>query len=98
MQYLFDLINTLNGIVWGLPMIIMILGTGLYLQIRLRFMPIRKIAQGFRMIWKSRAPGAAAAGEISPFAALIPRAPFRPRSGYAPRWSSAGVLSVSVYE
>lgn len=71
MQVLIDLINTINGIVWGLPMIILILGTGLYLQFRLGFMPIRKIVQGFRMIWKSRTPGAAAEGEISPFAALM---------------------------
>lgn len=71
MQVLIDLITTVNGIVWGLPMIILILGTGLYLQCRLGFMPIRKIVQGFRMIWKSRKPGAAAEGEISPFAALM---------------------------
>lgn len=71
MQYTLDLINTLNGIVWGVPMIVMILGTGFYLQLRLGFMPIRKIFQGFRMIWKSRTPGTAAEGEISPFAALM---------------------------
>ncbi|MEO6353164.1 MAG: alanine:cation symporter family protein, partial [Burkholderiaceae bacterium] len=71
MQVLIDLINTINGIVWGLPMIILILGTGLYLQFRLGFMPIRKIVQGLRMIWNSRTPDAAAKGEISPFAALM---------------------------
>jgi AGCS family alanine or glycine:cation symporter len=63
--------NWLNGIVWGVPMIVLIIGTGLYLQLRLGFMPIRKIVYGFRMIWKSRTPGAKAEGEITPYAALM---------------------------
>lgn len=71
MQLINDLFNWLNGIVWGVPMIVLILGTGLYLQIRLGFMPIFRIPYGFRMIWKSRTPGAKAEGEISPFAALM---------------------------
>jgi AGCS family alanine or glycine:cation symporter len=71
MQFLNELFTTLNDIVWGVPMIVLILGTGLYLQLRLGFMPIFKIPYGFRMIWKSRTPGAKAEGEISPFAALM---------------------------
>src|SRR5690606_14580861 len=63
--------NWLNGIVWGVPMIVLILGTGFYLQVRLGFMPLFKIIYGFRMIWKSRTPGAAAEGEITPYAALM---------------------------
>lgn len=63
--------NWLNGIVWGVPMIVLIIGTGLYLQLRLGFMPIRKVAYGFRMILKSRRPGRAAEGEITPYAALM---------------------------
>ena len=71
MQLINDFFNWLNGVVWGVPMIILILGTGLYLQIRLGFMPIFRIPYGFRMIWKSRRPGANSEGEISPFAALM---------------------------
>ena len=71
MQVINDFFNWLNGIVWGVPMIILILGTGLYLQIRLGFMPILRIPQGFRMIWGSRTAGTRAEGEISPFAALM---------------------------
>lgn len=61
----------LNGIVWGVPMIVLILGTGLYLQIRLAGMPLRKIGHGFRMIAQSRRPDDMAEGEITPFAALM---------------------------
>ncbi|ANX03430.1 alanine/glycine:cation symporter family protein [Immundisolibacter cernigliae] len=71
MHYLNEFFTALNGIVWGVPMIVLILGTGLYLQLRLGFMPIFKIGYGFRMVWKSRQPGAAGEGEISPFAALM---------------------------
>ena len=39
MQLINDFFNWLNGVVWGVPMIILILGTGLYLQLRLGFMP-----------------------------------------------------------
>ncbi|SDD32405.1 alanine or glycine:cation symporter, AGCS family [Paracoccus isoporae] len=66
-----NFVSGLNGIVWGVPMIVLILGTGLFLQLRLGFMPIRKIGYGFRMIGKSRRPDDAADGEITPFAALM---------------------------
>lgn len=71
MQILNEFFTWLNGIVWGVPMIVLILGTGLYLQLRLGFMPIRKIGYGFAMIMKSRRPGKAGEGEISPYAALM---------------------------
>lgn len=71
METLDTFFNWLNGIVWGVPMIVLILGTGLYLQVRLGFMPLFKIIYGFRMIWKSRTPGAKAEGEITPYAALM---------------------------
>ena len=41
METLTSVTNTVNGIVWGWPMLILILGTGFYLMIGLRFMPIR---------------------------------------------------------
>ncbi len=71
METLNELVGSLNSIVWGVPMIILILGTGFYLQFRLGFMPLRKIIYGFRMIWKSRSPEDKAEGEITPFAALM---------------------------
>lgn len=71
MQALHAFFNWLNGIVWGVPMIVLILGTGFYLQLRLGFMPLRKIGHGLRLILKSRDRGDARDGEISPFAALM---------------------------
>jgi AGCS family alanine or glycine:cation symporter len=72
MQAIHAFVDWFNGIVWGVPMIVMILGTGLYLNIRLGFMPLLKIGHGFKMIWAGRKKsGNAADGEISPFAALM---------------------------
>lgn len=64
-------LQTLNAWVWGLPLIVLILGTGLYLQLRLRFMPLRQIGPSLRLIWRSRQVNDAGAGQISPYAALM---------------------------
>lgn len=71
MQQLTEWLQTLNGMVWGIPMVVLILGTGFYLQLRLGFMPLRNIAYGFRMIWKSRTVDDKDSGDISPYAALM---------------------------
>lgn len=52
-------------------MLIAILGSGLFLMLSLKFMPIRNIKRGFSEIWQGRAKGDASTGQISPFAALM---------------------------
>ncbi|HEX2170984.1 MAG TPA: sodium:alanine symporter family protein [Dehalococcoidia bacterium] len=71
MEAVNNLLNSINGIVWGVPMIIAILGTGLFLQYRLRLMPIFRIGTGFKLLWGGRRAGPESEGEISPFAALM---------------------------
>jgi alanine or glycine:cation symporter, AGCS family len=61
----------LNAVVWGWPMLILILGTGLFLTVGLGFMPIRKLGTGFKLLWSSRKGGEEKDGEISPFNALM---------------------------
>jgi AGCS family alanine or glycine:cation symporter len=50
-------------------MLILLLGTGLYLTIRLRFLPLRNLFYAFSLLWKRRNPKEE--GDISPFAALM---------------------------
>ncbi|PWV65863.1 alanine/glycine:cation symporter family protein [Plasticicumulans acidivorans] len=69
MEFLENLVNTVNGIVWGPPMLVLILGTGLFLQLRLGAMPIRRIGHGFALVWRGRSRDGD--GEISAFAALM---------------------------
>lgn len=66
-----QLTEQVNAIVWGVPMLILILGTGLFLMIALRAMPLRNLAYGFKLMWEGRQVGPADQGEISPFAALM---------------------------
>jgi AGCS family alanine or glycine:cation symporter len=69
MNLITDLITQLNGLVWGPAMLVLILGTGLFLTIGLRLMPIRRIGYGFRMLWQGRRREGE--GDISPFNALM---------------------------
>ncbi|SFQ50215.1 alanine or glycine:cation symporter, AGCS family [Geopseudomonas sagittaria] len=71
MESLNALVNSLNGLVWGPPMLALILGTGLFLMLGLKFMPLTKIIPGFRLLWQGRKKGPEGSGEISPFQALM---------------------------
>lgn len=71
MEFLNSLVTAINGFVWGPAMLVLILGTGFFLMVLLKFMPLRRIGTGFAMIWRGRHRGDAAHGEISPFEALM---------------------------
>ena len=62
-------INMVNGWVWGPPMLILLLGTGLYLTVGLGFMPLKKIGYAFGELFKGRKPEGE--GDVTPFAALM---------------------------
>lgn len=64
-----DIIHTINSWVWGPVMLILILGTGVYLSLGLRFVTIRKIPAAFALLFQGRKAGGE--GEISPFGALM---------------------------
>ncbi|MBE0510389.1 MAG: sodium:alanine symporter family protein [Chromatiales bacterium] len=69
MELLNQFFSQLNGIVWGPMMLVLILGTGLYLTIGMGFMPIRRLGYGFRMLWRGRR--STEEGDITPFNALM---------------------------
>ena len=71
MEAISAFIGDINGLVWGPPMLVMILGVGLFLSIGLKLMPILKLGAGFRLMWSGRARGDASEGEIPPFQALM---------------------------
>jgi len=64
-------IESLNALVWGPPMLVLILGTGLIMQMLLRALPISRIPFAFGLLWRRRARGERSDGEISPFEALM---------------------------
>lgn len=63
------LIETISGIVWGPAMLVLILGTGIYLMLGLKLIPFRKLIYGFTMLWQGRK--SEAEGDITPFNALM---------------------------
>ena len=69
MEMLNDWVSALNSIVWGPAMLVLILGTGLILMLGLKAMPLRRIGEGFRLLWNGRE--SREAGDISPFNALM---------------------------
>ncbi len=69
METLTELIKQLNGVVWGPAMLVLILGTGLFLMIGLRLMPLARLVYGFRMLWRGR--HGVGEGDITPFNALM---------------------------
>jgi len=50
-------------------MLVLILGTGFFLMIGLRLMPLLKLGYGFRMVWRGRVQQGQ--GDITPFSALM---------------------------
>jgi AGCS family alanine or glycine:cation symporter len=69
MDQISALIGSINGWVWGPPMLVLILGTGLYLSIGLKAMPLYRLGYGFRMLWRGRKEQGK--GDITPFNALM---------------------------
>ncbi len=69
METISNLIEALNGLVWGKYMLVLILGTGLYLMVGLKAMPLRQLKYGFRMLWKGRQ--GKGEGDVTPFNALM---------------------------
>ena len=69
MQAFTEWVEYISGIVWGPPMVIAILGVGIFLMFRLAWMPVRKTAYGFSLLWKGRT--GQGGGDITPFSALM---------------------------
>lgn len=68
MQAIESLVSTLSGWVWGPPMLILLVGTGVYLTILLKGMQFRVLPHAFKLIFdKERGH----LGDISHFAALM---------------------------
>ena len=70
MEGLSELLNGVSSFVWGPVMLVLLLGTGLYLTVGLRLLPQRKLGYGLRTALKGRSAAAGDQGEITAFQAL----------------------------
>ena len=64
-----EVIQTVNAWAWGPVMLALLLGTGIYLSVGLRFLTLRRIPTAFGLLFSGRR--GRGAGEISPFSALM---------------------------
>ncbi|MDH6364141.1 AGCS family alanine or glycine:cation symporter [Enterococcus sp. PF1-24] len=60
-------LNSLNGYIWGLPMIVLIMGVGIFLTLGLKGIQIRKLPIALKFMFSSEEDGE---GDISSFGAL----------------------------
>ena len=63
-----QLLTDVNNFVWGPVMLIFLVGTGIFLTIRLKFLPWRNLGYAIRMIFRKKEKHQ---GDISPFQSLM---------------------------
>ena len=59
------LIEGINGLVWGVPMLILILGMGIYFTMRTGFVQLRLLPEGLKMFFRQLIPGTGTEGKSS---------------------------------
>ncbi|MCA8901888.1 MAG: sodium:alanine symporter family protein [Hyphomonas sp.] len=64
-----NFIRTINDNVWGVPMLALLLGTGIYLTVGLRLLSVLKLPFAVRQLFK--APDKSSEGDVTPFGALM---------------------------
>lgn len=62
-----ELLNAIDSFVWGPPLLVLLVGTGIILSARLRFLQIGKLPRALGLIFKAKSLGA---GDTSSFKAL----------------------------
>lgn len=62
-----EVITIIDDKVWGIPLIVLILGTGIFLSCRLGFLQVRHLPRALRYMFKNEKDGE---GEVSSFGAL----------------------------
>ena len=69
MNPLHNLLQTIDNFVWGPPLLILLVGTGLYLTIRLGFIQIRHLPLALSYVFSNK-KNSNGSGDVSSFAAL----------------------------
>lgn len=64
-----EIIERIDDIVWGPYMLVLLVGTGIFLTIRLKFLPWRNLGYAIKSIFKSE--DKSNSGDISPFQSLM---------------------------
>ncbi len=67
MDQFIDIINWIDGAIWGIPLCVLIIGCGIWLTLRVRCLQVRHLGRALRYMVKNEANGE---GEVTSFGAL----------------------------
>ena len=67
MEFITELLKKVNEFVWGMPLICLLLGTGIYFTYKLKLLQLTKLKLAFSCIFKKQDNNA---GDVSSFQAL----------------------------
>ncbi|UFU00008.1 sodium:alanine symporter family protein [Radiobacillus kanasensis] len=70
METFMEIIGKISGYVWGAPLLILLVGTGLYLTIRLGFLQIRSLPYALKLAFSPGKQDKKSQGDISHYQAL----------------------------
>lgn len=65
-----EIVSAVDGFVWGPVMLILLVGTGVFLTIRTRFLPWRNLGYALKSTLSKEARKKKGTGDVSPFSAL----------------------------
>ncbi|MDE6155167.1 MAG: alanine:cation symporter family protein, partial [Eubacterium sp.] len=72
MEKLQEIISAMSDFVWGPVMLVFLVGTGIFLTIRLKFLPWRNLGSSLKMLFsKESRQSDNGERDISPFSALM---------------------------
>ena len=70
-QQILEILSSLSGFVWGLPLIVLLLGTGIYLTVLLRGIQFKALLPALYLALIKRKEDVETEGDISQFQALM---------------------------
>lgn len=66
-----NFVSAVDDFVWGPVMLILLVGTGIYLTVRLKFLPWRNLGYSLKSVLSKEARTTTGDGDVSPFSALM---------------------------
>ena len=75
METILSLVNSVNNLLWNSLLLVLLCGTGIFFTIRLKFIQVRKLKEGFQLIFGNFGSNGSkkherSEGEMTPFQAL----------------------------
>ena len=66
-----DILSKVNGFVWGPVMLVLLVGTGVFLTVRLKFLPWRNLGYALKQVFTKQEKNVGDEGDITPFQSLM---------------------------